>query len=245
MRKTSYTISQNFLTSWAVLRRLLARTDLQSGDTVLEIGAGKGHITRALAERCGRVLTCEIDPALCGYLQGRLPENVRLYPGDFLRMPLPRGPYKVFANIPFNLTSEIIRRLTQSANPPSCIWLIVEKGAAMRFCGQGRETAASLEMKPWWALRIICPVRREDFHPMPSVDCVLLEIRRRPEPDVPPDQRALWQRFVACGLRQGLRGLLAPRQAAAALRQAKLPMSATLRYVQWLCLFRCWRDRFR
>lgn len=242
MPKNKYSISQNFLTSGRTISRLLTLTDLSKDDMVLEIGAGKGHITRALAQRCGRVLTCEIDPALIAMLRGALPENVRLHQGDFLRMPLPRGPYKVFANIPFNRTTDIIRRLTDAPHPPEAAWLIVEKGAAMRFSGAGQESLTSLSLKPWWEVRIVHRLRREDFHPLPSVDCVLLELRRKAPPDVPVKERRLWDSFVERAVRHGLRGLLTPRQIASALRQADVPMSATMRYVQWLCLFRCWRN---
>ena len=241
MPKSEYGISQNFLTGGRIIRRLLSLTDLTVQDTVLEIGAGKGHITRALAESCGHVLTCEVDPRLASRLHGMLPDNVRLHQGDFFRMPLPRRPYKVFANIPFNLTTAIIRRLTDSPNPPQAAWLIMEKGAAMRFCGAGRESQASLALKPWWDVSIVYHLRREDFHPMPSVDCVLLEMRRKEQPDIPEKERSLWNRFIEQTSRCGLRGMLTPRQISAALRQAHIPMSATMRYVQWLCLFRCWR----
>lgn len=242
MPKNEYGISQNFLTSGRVISRLLALTDLAESDTVLEIGAGRGHITRALAKRCRHVITCEIDLALASRLRSVLPENVRLHQGDFFRMPLPGGPYKVFANIPFSRTTDIIRRLTDAVHPPEAIWLIVERGAAMRFSGTQRESSASLALKPWWDVRIVHRLRREDFHPMPSVDCVLLELCRKNPPDVPIREQRLWNGFIDRASRQGLRGMLTPRQISSALRQADVPMSATMRYVQWLCLFRCWRN---
>lgn len=138
MPKNEYSVSQNFLTSSRTIRQLLSLTDLSAADTVLEIGAGKGHITRVLAERYSRVLTYEIDPLLSERLNGNLPDNVRLYPVDFLWAPLPKGPYKVFANIPFSITTDILRKLTEGPNPPLAAWLIMEKGAALRFCGVGR-----------------------------------------------------------------------------------------------------------
>lgn len=241
MPKSAYSISQNFLTSRHTIARLLALTDLSSTDTVLEIGTGKGHITRALAERCQQVLTYEIDPQLAHRLRGSLPNNVHLFQRDFLTAPLPRKPYKVFANIPFNHTTAIIHRLTMGNCPPECAWLIMEKGAAMRFSGTGRETAASLLLKPWWDVHIRYHLHREDFHPAPSVDCVLLELRRKTVPDLSLQERSAWQRFTALALQRGLRGMLTPRQISAALREANIPMSATMKYVQWLCLFRWWR----
>ena len=243
MPKNEYSISQNFLTSRRVIGGLLRLTDLSPADTVLEIGAGKGHITRALAETCGRVLTYEIDPELSARLQGTLPENVRLYGQDFLRAPLPKGDYKVFANIPFSITTDILRKLTDGPNPPKAAWLIMEKGAAMRFCGQPRESSASLLLKPWWEVRIVHRLRREDFHPMPRVDCVLLELRCKSAPDIPLRDKRTWAQFVARGQQYGLRGMLTPLQTAQALRESGIPMSATLRYVQWLCLFRCWQRK--
>ncbi|MBP3453078.1 MAG: 23S ribosomal RNA methyltransferase Erm [Clostridia bacterium] len=241
MPKSAYSISQNFLTSRRTIARLLALTDLSPADTVLEIGTGKGHITRALAERCQQVLTYEIDPFLAQRLHGSLPDNVRLFQRDFLTAPLPRKPYKVFANIPFNHTTAIIRHLTTSSCPPDAIWLIMEKGAALRFSGTSRESAASLLLKPWWDVHIRYHLQRQDFHPAPSVDCVLMELRRKPAPDLSPRERTSWQRFTTQALQHGLRGMLTSRQINAALREANIPMSATLKYVQWLCLFRWWR----
>lgn len=231
-KQNIYSISQNFLTSAATIRRLIRLTDLNRRDTVVEIGAGKGHITRQLAEVCGRVVSYEIDPVLVQRLQGMLPENEFLRQGDFLTARLPGQPYKVFANIPFSITTAILRKLTMDAHPPEAAWLIMEKGAAMRFCGRGRDTAMSLALKPWFKVRIAAHLRREDFHPMPSVDCVLLELCRRVQPDIPLGQRAAWIRFTGTGLRQGIRELT-PHQIRRALRQADaIPMSGTMRYVQ-------------
>lgn len=238
MPKSAYSVSQNFLTNRKTIARLLTLTDISPADTVLEIGAGKGHITRTLSQCCAQVLTYEIDPELCAKLRTNLPQNVRLYQRDFLCTPLPAKPYKVFANIPFNHTTAILRRLTQERHGMECAWLIMEKGAAMRFSGAGRETLSSLLLKPWWDVRIVHRLRREDFHPAPSVDCVLLELRRRAAPDLSIKEFAPWQRFVRHGLEKGLRGLVTPGQAKAAMREAGIPMSATLQYVQWLCLFR-------
>lgn len=164
----NYAISQNFLTSRATIQRCLSLARLGPQDTVLEIGTGKGHITRALACRCKRVLTYEIDPDLCRTLEGKLPGNVRLVRGDFLRAPLPKGPYKVFANIPFSLTSAIVSKLTTGPNLPSHMYLFMEKGAAKRFCGLPGESRASLLLRPWFDVKILYHFRREDFHPAPG-----------------------------------------------------------------------------
>lgn len=182
-RGDSLRVSQNFLTSSVIIGRLMNLTSLTAADHVIEIGPGKGHITRALLGRCGRVTAVEIDPKLYAGLREKFAgsPNLVLRRGDFLRYRLPRyAPYKVFSNIPFNRTTGIIRKLTEAANPPGEIWLVVEKGAAKRFCGRPRESVRSLELKRRFDAEIVHSFRREDFHPMPAVDAVLLHLRRKP-----------------------------------------------------------------
>ncbi|MCI8385548.1 MAG: 23S ribosomal RNA methyltransferase Erm [Acutalibacter sp.] len=238
--------SQNFLTSSRTIRRLLACTDISPQDLVVEIGPGKGHITRELLPRCGSVLAAELDSALCARLRERFAgeARLRLWQGDFLTMPLPKGHYKVFANIPFSHTTDILRRLSQAPNPPACAWLVVERGAAMRFAGQGRPGLSALMLAPFFQVRIAASIPREQFHPAPRVDAVLLELRRRPQPDLPPSQRQSFRRFLEQGLSRGALSLLSKKQLASALGRAGLPLPAddsNMKYVQWLCLFRAWR----
>lgn len=241
-----YSISQNFLTSSRTIQRLLNLMDLSREDLVLEIGAGKGHITRALAGRCKTVVSYEIDRELYLRLTPQLPKNVRLYGEDFLRCRLPSTPYKVFANIPFSRTTQILRKLTQSSRPPDAAWLVMEAGAAKRFCGSPRESLGSLLLKPFYNASIVYHFRREDFHPVPHTDAVLLELVHKAVPDIAPSQFKDFSYFVQYGLQNGLFGsqaLLSKRQIATALRLAGLPQierSGDILYIQWLCLFRCW-----
>ena len=174
-------ISQNFLTGRAVIRRMLDRTTLSKSDHVVEIGPGKEHITAALAERCGRVSAVELDGGLYDRLLARFPAggSVRLYHRDFLTWPLPKNDYKVLANMPFSITSAILRRLTQSGRPPREAWLVMEKGAAKRCLGRPETTLKSLLLAPWFGGDIVYPFRREDFHPAPGVDTVLFHLRRK------------------------------------------------------------------
>lgn len=108
--------SQNFLTSRAGIRRLIGLADIGSSDHVLEIGPGKGHITRELLPRCGRLTAVELDPRLWAGLRERFEgeDKLELIKGDFLKYPLPKGPYKVFANLPFSGTSAILKKLTRA-----------------------------------------------------------------------------------------------------------------------------------
>lgn len=239
--------SQNYLTGSALVRRLVALSDIGETDLVLEIGPGKGHITRELLPRCKGLIAAELDAALCQKLTARFAGEAKftLYQGDFLQMPLPKGPYKVFANIPFSRTTAILRRLTESGRPPQAAWLVVEWGAARRFAGAGGESLASLGLKPYYDVRVAARIPRSQFHPMPRVDAALLELKRRPHPDLSPAERPSYQAFLRQALSRGPAALLTRRQISTALRQAGFPPpapDATLQYVQWLCLFRCWHS---
>lgn len=241
-----YSVSQNFLTSRRLIERLIKKTDISKQDTVLEIGAGKGHITKALSNHCKRVIAYEIDGKLYERLSWQTEANVQLHHADFLKCRLPESSYKVFSNIPFSRTTEILHKLTNTSHLPSGIWLVMEKGAAKRFCGLPRESLNSLMLKPFFETRIVYYFSREDFHPAPRVDVVLLELRRKENPDIQPTQRNIFYKFVSHGLRYGLfgsRALLTKKQIAMTLRSAGLPpieRSGDILYVQWLCLFRCW-----
>lgn len=241
-----YSVSQNFLTSAKTIRRLLRLTNISKNDHIVEIGAGKGHITRELIGVCKRVDAYEIDRGLCEKLHKKFENtgNLSIRQQDFLKSRLPKDAYKVFANIPFSITSDIIRRLTGPSGTMTDAWLVMEKGAAKRFLGTPRETSSSLLLKPYFDGKVIYHFSRGDFHPMPSVDTVLVHFSRREEPDIKVREHKEYARFVRQGIQRGVRHFLTKRQIDTALRRESLPeigQSETMLYVQWLCLFRCWR----
>ncbi|ANU54438.1 rRNA adenine N(6)-methyltransferase family protein [Acutalibacter muris] len=239
--------SQNFLTSRAGIRRLIGLADIGSSDHVLEIGPGKGHITRELLPRCGRLTAVELDPRLWAGLRERFAgeDKLELIKGDFLKYPLPKGPYKVFANLPFSGTSAILKKLTRAGRPPRAAWLIVELGAARRFTGTG---LASYAIRPYFDVRIAAKIPRTEFHPMPGVDAALLELKCKSVPDLPWELQGEYRTFLERAFRAGPRSLLTKRQISAALRREGLPplcRDGNMEYVQWLCLFRWWREFYR
>jgi len=242
--------SQNFLTSRQLIQKILNLSNIRKSDTVLEIGTGKGHLTEALCRKGGFVYSVEIDKKLFESTGVKLASmsNLKLIHDDFLKYALPaKGDYKVFANIPYFITTQIIEKLTDAPNPPSDIWLIMEKGAAKRFMGIPKENMKSLLLKVRWNMTILYYFRREDFHPMPSVDSVLLHFSQKQPPDLEKRDFLSFQKFIGHSMRYGVtgkQGLLTKRQAATALKKAGIPFDfedgVTL-YIQWLCLFRCYK----
>ena len=245
--RTPVWASQNFLTSSATISRLINLSNLNKNDHAVEIGPGKGHITRKLLSRCGKVTAVEIDRELYRQLEEKFTGHgeLDLVCRDFLKWGLPKTPYKVFANIPFNRTTEILRKLTSVPHTPDEAWLIVQKGAAKRFMGLPVESRDSLLIKPFFDMEIKYYFRKEDFHPAPSVDAVLLHLKKKPLPDIAPSEQNLYSRFISNCLRSpaGIYSLLSKKQISKALKLEKLScdiITAEMLYVQWLCLFRCY-----
>jgi 23S rRNA (adenine-N6)-dimethyltransferase len=240
-------VSQNFLTSYKIIDQIIRRTSLNRDDHVIEIGPGKGHITSVLGQKCRKVSAIEIDGILYNRLTTKFKDakNIHIYHQDFLKWKLPHSEeYKVFANIPFCFTTAILRKLTECQNPPSEAWLTMEKGAAKRFMGKPSESLRSLLLKPKFDLDIGYYFSREDFHPKPGVDVVLLHLKKKSQPDIPPNQWFAYEQFVSKALKYGFRCLFSSKQRARAFRQAGVPNNdvtpAEILYVQWLCLFRCY-----
>lgn len=176
--------SQNLIRSPLIVKRLLDKSRISYSDNVIEIGAGKGIITKELAKRCKSVIAYEIDPILFKELCCNLNphSNVKLLNEDFLKTTMPKNEYKVFSNIPFNFTSRIMRRLLTAENTPSITYLIVQREVAEKYAGLPRETQVSLLIKPLFKIVILDKLHREDFAPKPRVKSALLEIEKWANP---------------------------------------------------------------
>jgi len=243
-------LAQNFLTSRRLVAMLLDRADIGPHDTVYDIGAGTGVITEQLACRCRRVVAIEKDERLTGLLCRAYAgaPHVTVRHADILRVSLPDTPYKVFANIPFNVTTDIVTKLLSAPNPPEDCYLVVQREAAAKFAGTPRESLYAALMKPWFAPSIVYHFRRADFAPPPSVEVVMLRLRKRGPPLVVHADAWLYRDFVTyCfaawrpSLRDTLKGLFSPRQLRYMQHTLALDLDATptaVPFEQWLALFR-------
>lgn len=182
--KQSVRLSQNFLRNSKLIDALISGSSIRAEDTILDIGAGSGSITRALAGHAKRVVAYESDERLATNLiaQYVVQPEVQIVMGDFLTNPLPTEPYKVFANIPFNLTSDIVRKLLDGFNPPTDCYLIIQRDAALKFAGEAKKQSLfSILHGPWFEMTIAHEFKSGDFVPQPKVKIVLLRIEKRAE----------------------------------------------------------------
>ena len=161
---------------------LIGHSNLKKRDLVVDIGAGSGVITFALSKRVSQVIAVEKDPVAAEKLRQNLrnAENVAVFEGDFLEMDLPDGPYKVFANPPFHLSSQILHKLLEAPNPPEAIYLILQKQLALKLLNTDRHYTSKLgyELTRRYQTKIRYPLRPTDFTPPPAVPTVLFEARR-------------------------------------------------------------------
>lgn len=176
--------SQNFFKSKILIRKLIEQSNIDDNDIVYEIGAGKGIITKELCKVCSQVIAIEYDRELHQGLIQKLNhyENIELIFGDFLNINLPtKGKFKIFSNIPFNITAKILSKITSLDSSPEESYLIIQEEAAKRYSGlpYNKESLNSLMIKPFFELSIINKLKNTDFTPIPNVNIVFLRIKKR------------------------------------------------------------------
>jgi 16S rRNA (adenine1518-N6/adenine1519-N6)-dimethyltransferase len=189
-------LSQNFLYDTAVLKRIIQVAGIEPGDTVVEIGAGPGSLTRLLTERAARVVAIELDGKLYEKLKERLGhlDNLELIRGDALRYDYGGlGPFKVVANIPYHITTPIIFKLLEYREGLVSMTLTVQREVAERVAASpgGRDYGVlSLTVQYYGRPKLKFLIPRKLFRPVPRVDsaCLHIEVLRGPKVEVVDDE---------------------------------------------------------
>ncbi|MBI2647816.1 MAG: ribosomal RNA small subunit methyltransferase A, partial [Candidatus Wildermuthbacteria bacterium] len=187
-------LGQNFLTSASVRDAVVEAGAVSATDTVLEIGPGLGALTRALIRKAGRVVAVEKDKDLFSILQetfGHVP-HLTLLNRDILSVSpeeIVQPPYKVVANLPYSITSPVIRMFLETAFRPSCMALMVQKEVAKRICAPPPSmTLLAASVQYYASPRIARTVKKTSFWPVPAVDSAILVIT--PFPNAPSKTEA-------------------------------------------------------
>jgi 23S rRNA (adenine-N6)-dimethyltransferase len=239
-------LGQHFLAGGRLAAELVEQAEVGTGDLVVEIGAGTGVLTEALARRAGRVLAVECDPRLADRARARVAGfgNVRVLTADALAMPLPRRPFRVVANLPFGSTAAILRRLLGDPRTPmERADLVLQEQAARRYATRRPGTAETVAWGAWYAVAAGRRLGPSCFRPPPRVGAAVLVARRRDPPLVPVADRRRFAALLRAAFRHpGLplrRGLVPPltyRQLRRLARDLGFPVDARpadLDAVQW------------
>jgi 23S rRNA (adenine-N6)-dimethyltransferase len=193
-------LGQNFLRP-ELAERFVEEAGVRAGDFVVEIGAGTGAITSALARRGADVVAVEVDPAWAERLRrdfGRSRAGrVRVVAADFFAVPLPRKPFRVVACLPFGHTTAILARLLGDPHDHlRRVDVIVQWEVARKRTTVPASTLRSTAWAPWWEFRLGRRIAATEFRPVPRVDAGVLVATRRDPPLLPPSMSARYETFV-------------------------------------------------
>ncbi|OGO30918.1 MAG: hypothetical protein A2Z29_01530 [Chloroflexi bacterium RBG_16_56_11] len=260
-------LGQHFLIDAAVLEAIVAAADLNSADTLIEVGPGLGILTAELARRAGWVIAIELDNRLAEVLEKTLPgDNIVVLnedvlgtdPAVILRGRAPGFPpglrsYKVVANLPYYITSPVLRHFLEAAVKPEMMVVMVQKEVAEAIlAGPGKRSLLSIAVQFYGKPGLVTEVPASSFYPAPAVDSAVIRIDVYPAPPVPVTDVDGFFRLVRAGfaaarkqvansLSQGLKlpkaeamGLLA----AAGIEPQRRAETFTLE--EWAALWRAW-----
>jgi len=186
--KPKKSLGQNFLTSIPARLAIVEAGNVTATDTVLEIGPGKGFLTKALLATGAHVLALEKDkellPLLAESFSSYVTSNhLTLIEGDVLTFDptlhnLQSESYKIIANIPYYITGAILSHFLTHEHHPSTMVVLVQKEVAERVCARdGKESLLSLSVKAYGEPHLVYRVNKGSFHPIPSVDSAVLQIQ--------------------------------------------------------------------
>lgn len=204
---TKKDLGQHWLEDQSSLAAIISLADLKPTDIVLEIGPGLGYLTEALVKQAKKVLAVEIDNDLLKGLTDRFASNpnISIINQDIRRFNLRQLPagYKVVANIPYYLTSYLVRLLSESVNPPSLVVLLLQREVAQRLAAQpGQMSILGVITQAYWAVELGRVVPRALFIPPPEVDSQIVKLSRRDVELLPAGLQKEFLRTVKIGFSQ-------------------------------------------
>ena len=211
MLQPKKSLGQNFLRDENVLQKIIQAANLKTDDLVLEIGPGEGALTEELAKKSGQVVAVEIDKNLSDNLQKKFHDkkNIKIINADILKTNLSElfsaykiQPinYKLVANIPYYITSMIIRFFLENKFPPQEMILMVQKEVAERIVsGPGQMSLLSVSVQYYAQPELIFYVDKKSFYPMPEVDSAVIKVARIKKQEESQDKRKEFFQIVRAG----------------------------------------------
>ncbi len=204
-------LGQNFLINPAVLEKIVAAAELTPDDVVLEIGAGLGTMTELLARDAGHVVAVELDQRLIPVLQDVLSglDNVTLVQGDILALDpvaLVGGldlQYQVVANLPYYITSAVLRHLLEASLKPQRIVITVQREVAERIVAKpGKMSLLAVSVQFYGRPQLLFRIKPGSFYPSPEVESAVVRVDVHEKPIAPVEETDAFFRVVRAGFSQ-------------------------------------------
>jgi 23S rRNA (adenine-N6)-dimethyltransferase len=188
-------LGQNFLRR-ELADRIVGEAGVLPGEFVIDIGAGAGAFTSALARRHADVVAIELDPVWADRLRANL-RQVRVVNADFLAVALPARPFRAVGCLPFGATTAILHRLLDDPSVPLVrADLVVQWEVARKRTATPPSSLISTVWAPWWEFRLGRRIPAAEFRPVPKVDAAVLNIVRRVPPLLPSAMAVTYANFV-------------------------------------------------
>jgi 16S rRNA (adenine1518-N6/adenine1519-N6)-dimethyltransferase len=254
-------LGQHFLVDGEVLSLIVATADLKSNDMVVEVGPGLGILTRELAKKAGGVIAIELDDNLAALLKKTLAayKNVTIINGDVLKIEpkeiIKGQDYKVVANLPYYITSPVLRHFLEASAKPRTMVVMVQKEVAEAIAAKpGDMSLLSVSVQFYGEPKIITIVPPESFYPAPEVSSAIVRIDVYPKPKVDVDERGFFdtvragfaapRKQLANSLAKGLgreKALVLPFLQKASIDPSR--RAETLSIEEWASLFRTFKGK--
>ncbi len=172
-------LGQNFLTSTAAIYKIIQAGDIHRDDVILEIGSGRGALTKSLVESNAHIIALEKDTELITFLKEHFVSSttIEIIEGDALTYIPPTTGYKIIANIPYYITGAIFSTYLSHIHQPSMMVLLIQKEVATRICARNKKhSLLSLSVWVYGTPSLVTVVNRGSFYPIPNVDSAVIKI---------------------------------------------------------------------
>jgi len=257
-------LGQNFLSQTSVLEKIVDSADLPVNAEVLEIGPGLGTLTRHLATQARRVVAVEIDQRFIPILQDLLVDfkNVDILHGDIMEANITEimesSDYYVVANIPYYITSALLKHLLEAEKKPAKIVLTVQKEVAERICAEeGDLSLLALSVQVYGSPQKVLTIPAGAFYPPPTIDSTVVAVDLYPQPVIPIQNLKVFFQLAKAGFSQKRKTLrnsisagmrLKPAQAEDLLKQAEIDpqrRAETLALAEWRVLISVYLENIK
>ncbi|HEB13784.1 MAG TPA: ribosomal RNA small subunit methyltransferase A [candidate division WWE3 bacterium] len=222
--KPKKSLGQNFLADEQVAKDLTEAAEIKKSDTVLEVGAGTGVLTKFLAQKAKKVIAVEIDPDLIHHLKKNLENlsNVEIVNTDILTLDISEfSPSKIVGSIPYQITSPLIHKILHSQDRPKSITFVVQKEVAEKICAKSpKATYLSVFVENFGKAQIIRTIKPSAFTPPPKVDSAILHIDLFAKPKIEDTYKV--EKLLHHGFRQQ-RKMIKHRFPAEVLKDSQIP----------------------
>ena len=243
--------SQNYINNQQLVNKLLGFVDFESTKTILEIGPGNGIITDVLIKQNKNIIAIEADPKLFSKLQKKYVNatNLLLIQADCLKYTIPNEPFIIVSNIPFNITANIVRKITDEQSKLHIAYLIMQKDAAIKFIGAPYAHSPLLShiLNISFEIKLLMDIDKSNYIPRPKFDTAFVSIKRREKPIFDRQKSEQFKNFLVYiferqkpRIKEALKSVMSNLQVKIILSNIHIPEDKEIKkilFIDWVSIF--------